>query len=197
MTEKNIYTREINSEKPDEAQSRTKQKKEFIEAILSATLLPREHAGKPESKISGIVVGKIIDAREKEAPKVDFQVNFFNTAIPALSTVPITPGDIGRDVALGFMAGDPQQPIILGFMHHVSFALDTPEKESQNSRSKMIIVEKDDETVTISADKKIVLKCGESSITLTREGKVLLNGGYISSSSTGVTRIRGGAIQIN
>jgi hypothetical protein len=43
----------------------------------------------------------------------------------------------------------------------------------------------------------MVLRCGKASITLTRAGKVLIQGSYVLSRSTGVNRVKGGAVQIN
>jgi uncharacterized protein (DUF2345 family) len=48
-----------------------------------------------------------------------------------------------------------------------------------------------------TAQKQITLRCGESSITLTAAGKIIIRGKYIVSRSSGVQRIKGGAVQIN
>jgi hypothetical protein len=42
-----------------------------------------------------------------------------------------------------------------------------------------------------------VLRCGKASITLTKAGKVLVQGTYVSHRSSGVIRIKGGAVQLN
>jgi hypothetical protein len=58
-------------------------------------------------------------------------------------------------------------------------------------------VDADGERLLVSARTQMVLRCGKASITLTRAGKVLIQGSYVLSRSTGVNRLRGGAVQIN
>ncbi len=55
----------------------------------------------------------------------------------------------------------------------------------------------DGKKVTLSGRDEVTLKCGKASITLTAEGKVLIKGEYVLSRSSGVNRIKGGAVQIN
>jgi hypothetical protein len=43
----------------------------------------------------------------------------------------------------------------------------------------------------------MVFRCGKASITLTCDGKILLRGTYVSNRSSGVVRIKGGAVHIN
>jgi Domain of unknown function (DUF6484) len=162
-----------------------------VDSILSnITIEPHIPSGN-EKRINGIVVGRIIVAEEATAPMVDFPGNSSGTAIKALATVAIGRGDKNRDVALAFVNGEWNKPVIIGFMHVPSVMPQAPDA------SKTVKVESDGETVTISAEKEIVLKCGESSITLTKAGKVLVNGTYISSRSKGVNRMRGGSVLLN
>jgi hypothetical protein len=181
-------------EKPIEVESLFTEKTSCpVESILSNITMPQHIPPGKVERINGIVVGRIIQAEEKTAPLVDFPANVSGIAIKALSTVAVGSNDKNRGVALAFVNGDPNLPVIIGFMH-------LPEKSAQPQTpetSKTIKVESDGETVTISAEKQIVLKCGESSITLTKAGKVLLNGTYISSRSKGVNRMRGGSVLLN
>jgi hypothetical protein len=164
-----------------------------VDSILSnMTITQHIPPGKVE-RINGIVVGRIIHAEKTTAPLVDFPANVSGIAIKALSTVTVGPNDKNRDVALAFVNGDPNIPVIIGFMH----APATSAQPQTGELSKTLKVESDGETVTISAEKQIVLKCGESSITLTKAGKVLLNGTYVSSRSKGVNRMRGGSVLLN
>ena len=163
------------------------------DSILSKITITQPVYSGGKNQINGIVVGRIIHIEEKNTPLVDFPSNISDKAIQALSTVAVGPDDINRDVALAFVNGDPHMPVIIGFMHIPA----TSEKQKSPEKSKIINVESDGETVTISAEKQIVLKCGESSITLTKAGKVLLNGAYISSRAKGVNRMRGGSVLLN
>lgn len=171
---------------------------ELLDTILSNTTLADPSQKQSSSdKISGIVVGRVAGASEKTAPTVDFPANATGAPIQALATVPVEAKDKGRDVALAFVNGDMRSPVILGFMHVPSATASHEDTNASEKTSRAICVEKDGETVTISAEKQIVLKCGESSITLTRAGKVLINGAYVSSRAKGMNRIKGGSVQIN
>lgn len=55
----------------------------------------------------------------------------------------------------------------------------------------------DGRKVVLTGDEEVTLKCGKASITLTSSGKVLIKGEYVLTRSSGVNRIKGGAVQIN
>jgi len=55
----------------------------------------------------------------------------------------------------------------------------------------------DGKKVILTGEEEVSLKCGKASITLTAAGKVLIKGQYVLSRSSGVNRIKGGAVQIN
>jgi hypothetical protein len=168
-----------------------------LDAILSNISTSQQSFSVSDDRINGIVVGKIVQIDNQTAPMVDFSANLSGAAVKALSTVAVGLHDNKRDVALAFVNGDPQMPVIIGFMHVPNDTQAVEKIETNKNGLGAVTVEKDGETVTISAEKQIVLKCGESSIILTRAGKVLLKGAYISSYSKGMNRIKGGAVQIN
>lgn len=146
-------------------------------------------------RITGIVIGTLMEASGDGQPMVYYPGIPNNTPLPASSTA--NPGDqkSGQEVALGFVNGDPASPIILGFIQKPG-EQDQPEnREAPEAQS--VNVKIDGERLTLSAEHEIVLQCGKSSITLTRAGKVILKGAYLSTHSTGVNRIKGGSVQIN
>ncbi len=55
----------------------------------------------------------------------------------------------------------------------------------------------DGKKVILTGEEEVTLKCGKASITLTSAGKVLIKGEYVVSRSSGVNRIKGGAVQSN
>ena len=174
----------------------------LFEALLGKTVERQDHAhpspaqSKIETalgKIEGVVIGRLIgfDARKR------FLVHGtkFPTGEPvvAVATVALREQDIGREVALLFIDGDPRQPVILGLIH---VDAEPPPKASDPGQG-TIEIHRDDDRLLLSAEQEIVLRCGESSITLTKAGKIIIRGKYLLSRAEGVNRIKGGAVQIN
>jgi hypothetical protein len=129
----------------------------------------------------GVVIGTLAAWDDVGNPLVDYPGNPWDCFLAALSTVPLTPAALGREVALMFVDGDPRQPMVIGLVQ--------PPKPPT--------AEVDGERLEFTAAKEIVLRCGEASIMLTRAGKVILRGTYLLSRSSGVNRIKGGSVQIN
>ena len=111
-------------------------------------------------------------------------------ALRARSTVDLHGVHIGQPVALLFERGDPTCPIVMGVLRGRTGWPDVePPAEVE--------VDMDGERLQVTAKEQLVLRCGKASITLTRAGKVLIEGSYVSHRSSGVVRIKGGAVQLN
>jgi hypothetical protein len=90
--------------------------------------------------------------------------------------------DVGSEVALTFVGGDPTRPIILDkIARPATFSTTTIHHRE----------------LVFEADRQITLRCGKSSVTLTRDGKVVICGKDLLSRASSVNRIRGGVIQLN
>jgi hypothetical protein len=90
--------------------------------------------------------------------------------------------DIGAEVALTFVGGDPARPIILDkIARPAAFSTATIHHRE----------------LVFEADRQITLRCGKSSLTLTRDGKIVISGKDLLSRASSVNRIRGGVIQLN
>ena len=161
-----------------------------FEAILSQPSRVAGALAAPHDALHGVVIGVLTGLAADGTPLVEYPGAAANGPIQAISTEPVVPDDVGRELALGFVGGDPARPLILGFLIR-------PGATEQVNRSDPVDVSVDGETVTLTGKQQIVLKCGKASITLTRAGKVIIKGAYLSSRSTGVNRIKGGSVQIN
>lgn len=144
-------------------------------------------------RIDGVVIGILsgfgaADAASggAGAPLVDFPGNPHDDPIPARSMVDLRHEAVGREVALLFEAADPGRPVLMGLIR-------VPGRDDRPPLSARF----DGERIELSAEREIVLRCGSASITLTRAGKVLIRGAYVSSQSSGVNTIKGGAVHIN
>jgi len=138
------------------------------------------------TRLDGVVIGVLLDVPEASSPVVAFPGCPSETGIAATTTTVLAREDIGTQVALMFVGGDPSRPLVIGRIQRLPEVRQAP-----------AVAHIDGERLESSAEREIVLRCGKASITLTREGKVLIKGAYLSSRSSGVNRIKGGSVQIN
>lgn len=144
----------------------------------------------PETPVQGIVVGHLVGLTDEGRFLVQFPGNPDNEPVAALAAAAIDPRRIGQPVALAFVAGNLQQPLILGFIQ-------TSAREIHRPGDQIVEVQADGKRLVISAEEELVLKCGDSTITLTKEGKITVRGKHLLSRAEAVNRIKGGAVQIN
>jgi hypothetical protein len=95
----------------------------------------------------------------------------------ARSLVPVGKNEVGREVAVVMLDGE---PLILGLIQPL-----VPE------------VEADGETLVIEARREVVLKCGKASIHLTADGRVTIRGTQVLSRSDGANRVQGASVLLN
>lgn len=146
------------------------------------TVLPVEQPVWPS-----VVIGRLVRL-ENNLAFVQFPNGPNADGIEALVATRLTAQNVGGQVVLAFVNGNPKQPVILNVL------LDA---DSQKSQTAPYTMEIDGEQLVISAQKQVVLRCGEASITLTAAGKVLIKGTYVLSRSSGYNKIKGAAIDIN
>lgn len=152
-------------------------------AVLDGEREPTERGERSFHASPGVTIGSLAGIGDSGVPLVTFPAHV-GPALVAKHVCPIQPEDAGREVVLNFENGDLRKPVILGL---VQTAIAPPPVD----------VSLDGERLTFTAKEEIVLRCGKASITLTRAGKVLIRGSYVLSRSSGVNRIKGGAVQIN
>lgn len=166
-----------------------------------------EHTALPVIAPGEVVIGTVVAIDNQGQSLVDYHANPLKAPLIAVTTLAINKQHIGRQVALLFANGNPQQPVIMGMIHsplqemletfEVSPAqaeLPRGEQDSSPAHEDIII---DGKRIVLEGKEEIVLKCGEASITLTKAGKILIRGKYLLNRSTGVNRIMGGSVQVN
>jgi hypothetical protein len=163
-----------------------------------------------------VLVGSLAAFDDQGRPLVSHPLMSTATPIPAITTQGLSHQHLGRQVALMFVNGQLNQPIIVGLIHSPLYALlenitvaastenidndvvvfesPLPKKEKRDSSQTLQI---DGKRVVIEGQEEITLSCGEASITLTKAGKILIRGTYLQSRATGVNRILGGSVQVN
>jgi hypothetical protein len=121
-----------------------------------------------------LVLGRLVGFDDATRPLIDFEGNALGP-LPAAATASYGADQLGSDVVLLFIEGDPARPLILGCLC----------ANAEVGR------------IALTAKRELELRCGRASITLTASGKIIIDGAYVSSRSTGVNRLRGAAVQIN
>ncbi len=163
-----------------------------------------------------VLIGSLAAFDDQGKPLVSHPLISNATPIPAITTQGLSHQHLGRQVALMFVNGQLNQPIIVGLIHSPLYALlenmtvaattenvaadvvvfecPLPEREKRDLSQTLQI---DGKRVVIEGQEEIILSCGEASITLTKAGKILIRGTYLQSRSSGVNRILGGSVQVN
>lgn len=157
---------------------------------------PRAHQTThvPE-KVDGIALGTL----SAFADNGDALVNIDDFGLKNLSAqtlVELNRSHLTHQVALGFQAGNPYRPIVLGLLHKAENGKEAIEHEIQRSQEELVITQHG-KRITIEAEQELELRCGEAVILLTADGHIQLRGGYITSHADATQRIRGGSVQIN
>jgi hypothetical protein len=93
----------------------------------------------------------------------------------------------GRRVVLLFEEGDPDRPLIVGWVAE-ALSADPAERRYVRADARILVLEGREE---------VELRCGEASIRLTRDGRVVVRGKAILSDAQEMHRIRGAAVRIN
>ncbi len=106
--------------------------------------------------------------------------------------------NIGREVLVIFINGDPEKPVIIGMLQNmiddlVDMEIE-PEEPQHNQPTHTIV---DGKHITLEAENQITLKCGKGSITIQKDGKIIVKGSNLLSRSSGLNRIKGGSVGIN
>ena len=130
------------------------------------------------------VRGVLCGFDEHGDPLIDFPSKADRTPVTAISTVPLQPADVNREVVLVFEDGDPDRPIIVGLR-----------QPPQTQRA--LSVEIDGDRLVYTAQNELVLRCGKASIQLLSDGSVRIRGTNLLSRASATNRIRGGNIQLN
>ena len=143
------------------------------------------------ARLDGAVIGTLVALAENgTVPLVSFAGQPGTAALPARSTLDLYGAHVGRAAVLLFEEGDPARPIVVGCLRQA-------DEHAAPDAPGQVDVDADGERMIVSAKQQLVLRCGKASITLTKAGKVLIQGAYVSNRSSGVIRLKGGAVQIN
>jgi hypothetical protein len=154
------------------------------ERVLLDSVVAR--SAPPPRRVEGIAVGRLDALAEDGTPVVRIDTWDLRD-LAARSLVAIDAEHLGQPVALGFEAGDPRRPIILGFMIQ-------PAAQSIQASLEATL---DGERVVLTAEREIELRCGEAAIILNADGRIDIRGTYVTSQASATQRILGGSVNLN
>jgi len=164
-------------------------------------LAENKRAAETLEQIEGVRVGKIITIDESGRAFVDFSGNtqgpisarFTNsTKLEILRQA----ASAGKEVLLVFENNDPELPIIIDILYSlVDEITESSTIALETEKPKDVLI--DGKQVIFDAKEEIVLRCGKASITLNRSGKIVIKGTHLLSRSSGMNKIKGGAVHIN
>ena len=140
---------------------------------------------------TGVVIGELVGMKDEgRVPLVTYAGQPGSAALTARSVVDLYGPHVGSKVVLMFEGGDSRRPIVMGVLREGE-GWPLAEQPGQ------VEVDVDGQRLIVSAKEQVVIRCGKASITLTKAGKVLIQGTYVLSRSSGVNRVKGGAVQLN
>jgi hypothetical protein len=136
-----------------------------------------------QRRIEGVVIGTLVAVRDGQPIVQHAELRGLPEQVATAARM-LDADDVGAEVAIVFVGGDPSAPLIIGKLEHPSAATTVTRPRQQRE-------------LLFEAERQITLRCGQSSITLTREGQIVIRGKHLLSRASSVNRIRGGVIQLN
>ncbi len=95
------------------------------------------------ARLDGVVIGVLLDVPDAAAPVVAYPGCPSEHGLAAATTTQLSRADIGAQVALMFVAGDPRQPLLIGRIQRL------PQEA---------LAQLDGERLEFSAEREIVLR---------------------------------------
>jgi hypothetical protein len=155
-------------------------------AVSRAAPLQRRAAD--SAKTPAVTLGRLVGVGSEGQPWIDLPA-YGRTGAAAKTTVPLGASLVGREVVVSFLDGNCDQPVVTGVVQRAGDAA------AAGPVSLDAIV--DGERVLLTGRREVVLRCGKASIALAADGRVVIKGVSFLATSSGLHRIRGGAVQIN
>lgn len=129
-----------------------------------------------------VCLGCLVALDADASPIVAYTVDGCDYRRSAYTTVPLVAAHLGKRVALQFVDGDPQQPLISGVLW----------KAEEGASVRL-----DVQDMHIEAARKLVFRCGKTEICMSEDGKLSIRGRNLLARASRIHRILGGSVQIN
>ncbi len=153
--------------------------------LLQTIVEAHKHLPPP---IDGLVIGILAGLSPEGTPEVSISLPGLPERLTARSLCPVGPERIGTQCALLFEQGNPERPVVMGFLQHAVVPVSADES---------LQISQDKHTFHLHAEQEIVLHCGEASLSLRSDGRVELRGTTVITHATGLNRVRGASVKLN
>jgi hypothetical protein len=166
--------------------------------------MPTHTATSPSRRRTGTVtdgpcVGTLVTADPNAGVEVDIPGSPGDLSLPARSTVPLSPDDVGRSVLIVFERGDGRRPIITGLLE------DHPVHDPAPANGASVVllgdpsqtVRVDGRRLHVTARQEVLIECGKSSLRLRSDGRIVILGTDIVSRARRTHKVKGGNVLIN
>jgi hypothetical protein len=157
-------------------------------AIAVKPVAPLRRRARAAAETAETTLGRLVGVGADGQPWIDLPARG-RAGVPARTTVPLGASLIGREVLVSFLDGRADQPVVTGVVR----APGDPATVAPASVDAAV----DGERVILTGRREVVLRCGKASIALSADGRVVIKGANLLATSSGLHRIRGGAVQIN
>ena len=138
------------------------------------------------------LMGHIAEISPNGVPHVTFPGNQVVPIAAQVATERPQGAIRNRRVLLLFEQGNPERPIITGFVQPNGVS---PSKPGPTDVPEKVVI--DAEHLILRGKKDVEIRCGDSIVLMTENGRLLLRGRQVTSRASGTHKIKGGAVRIN
>jgi hypothetical protein len=165
---------------------------------MAVVLKRSQERRRPSAGTDTVRIGRIVSVDPEGRPLVTFE----GAAGPTIARVGTGEPGPSEDelraspaVVLMFEGGDPDQPIVTGFVRPGFARRSLPETVLAAGRNQPITL--NGKVLVFEGQEEIVLKCGLGSLTIRADGHIVVKGTRLVSRATETNKIRGATVQIN
>lgn len=151
----------------------------------------------PTQRTAELVLGTIAKVGSNHGVWIDYPDNPYQSPLAAICATSVVAADVGREVVLAFVQGDPAQPILMGLLRRHGTRNQAEARAAVHAITPAISATTEASHVCVEAAEAMTLKCGQASLTLNKDGRVIVRGTNVATYAEGTLRLRGSVVELN